>query len=50
MGIEGVPKPESIVTKSATDTPAASASQEAEKVATEAGEADAEDAEERSEL
>jgi FK506-binding protein 2 len=49
MGIEGVPKPESIVTKSATNTPAASASQEAEKVA-EAGEADAEDAEERSEL
>ncbi|KAK4108364.1 hypothetical protein N656DRAFT_718414 [Canariomyces notabilis] len=34
MGIEGVPKPESIVTKSATDSPASSASQKvAEKVA-----------------
>ncbi len=50
MGIEGVPKPESIVTKSATETPAAAASQEAEKVATEAEEADADASEERSEL
>ncbi|KAL2024848.1 hypothetical protein VTK56DRAFT_5669 [Thermocarpiscus australiensis] len=34
MGIEGVPKPESVVTQSATDSPASSASQKAaEKVA-----------------
>ncbi|KAL2262243.1 hypothetical protein VTK26DRAFT_2035 [Humicola hyalothermophila] len=34
MGIEGVPKPESIVTKSATDSPASSASEKVvEKVA-----------------
>lgn len=35
MGIEGVPKPESIVTKSATDSPAASSASQkvAEKVA-----------------
>lgn len=30
MGIEGVPKPESIVTKSATDSPASKASEAAE--------------------
>ncbi|KAG7284087.1 Peptidyl-prolyl cis-trans isomerase fpr2 [Staphylotrichum longicolle] len=40
MGIEGVPKPESIVTKSATDSPASSASQKvAEKVASVVSEA-----------
>lgn len=34
MGIEGVPKPESIVTKPATESPASAASQKvAEKVA-----------------
>jgi FK506-binding protein 2 len=40
MGIEGVPKPESIVTKSATESPASSASQKvAEKVASAVSEA-----------
>lgn len=40
IGIEGVPKPESIVTKSATDSPASSASQKvAEKVASVVSEA-----------
>lgn len=40
MGIEGVPQPESIVTKSATDSPASSASEKvAEKVASAVSEA-----------
>ncbi|KAK4246467.1 hypothetical protein C7999DRAFT_15405 [Corynascus novoguineensis] len=40
MGIEGVPQPESIATKSATDAPASSASQKvAEKVASAVSEA-----------
>ncbi len=39
MGIEGVPKPESIVTKSATDSPASSATQEAAEEASEPAEA-----------
>ncbi|KAL1837861.1 hypothetical protein VTJ49DRAFT_3309 [Mycothermus thermophilus] len=39
MGIDGVPKPEKIVTKSATETPAPEASQEAEKAESEASDA-----------
>ncbi|KAL2268181.1 hypothetical protein VTJ83DRAFT_3027 [Remersonia thermophila] len=39
MGIHGVPKPEKIVTKSATETPAPEASQEGKKVESEASDA-----------
>ncbi|KAK1762088.1 ppiase fkr-5 [Phialemonium atrogriseum] len=38
MGIDGVPKPESIVTKPATDSPASTASEEAEEATQKVGE------------